>query len=193
MMLFANTLTWILHPIALTIPAVYLITYYSTGDVQISYYWTFVSLIFSGIVAAFVLIGVSKGFFNNIDVSNRRQRVILYPFVIGVVLIFALFIYLQNGPVNLITGAILFVAAMIVMDIINRRIKASVHVASVSAIITGIVYLYGGMYVLLFLLIPLVAWARIVKKRHTLQETIVGAACGILLTFTAINIVQFVV
>ncbi|MDO8269612.1 MAG: hypothetical protein Q7T54_03015 [Candidatus Levybacteria bacterium] len=192
MILFANILTWILHPVVLTIPAVFLLTYYSTGSTQTSYYWTFISLIFSGLVAAFVLIGVKKGFFNNIDVSNRRQRVILYPFVISVVLLFAFFIYSQGGPVNLTMGAILFVVALIILDMINRKIKASIHVASVCAIITGVIYLYGGVTYLLLLLIPLVAWARIVKKRHTPQETIVGAVCGILLTVIAVNIVQFI-
>lgn len=193
MLLFANTLTWILHPIILSIPAVYLISYYSTGSVESSTYWTLVSLVFAGIVSAFVLIGVMKGFFNNIDVSNRKQRVILYPFSIAVVLLFALYVYLQNGPGHLMMGAILFVVALIILDIINRKIKASVHVASVAALITGIIYLYGGFTYLFLILIPLVAWARIVKKRHTPKETIVGGLCGILLTVAAVNIVQFVV
>ena len=192
MMLFANTLTWILHPVFLAIFAVYLVTFYSTGDTSTSYYWTVVASLFATFVAAFVLIGVKKGFFNNIDISNRKQRVIVYPFVISVVLLFAFIVYLQKGPNQLIIGAILFITALIVLDLINRKIKASIHVASVSAIITGIVYLFGGVTFLLLLLIPLVAWSRIIKKRHTLNETIVGGVCGIVLTLTAINIVQFI-
>lgn len=193
MIFFANALTWVLHPVVLSIPSVFLITYYSTGSIEVSRFWTLISLFFTGLVSAFVLIGVKRGFFNNIDVSNRRQRIILYPFSVAVVLLFAFFVYIYDGPSQLILGAILFVVALVMLDIINRKIKASIHVASVAALITGIIYLYGGISYLLLGLIPLVAWARIIKKRHTLQETVVGAICGIILTLSAVNIVQFVI
>jgi len=190
MNLLANIFGWVLHPVLLTVPAVFLISYYSTGDIQASYYWTVVSLIFTAIVSIFVLIGVRRGFFNNIDVSNRKQRVILYPFSVVVVLCFAFFVYVQKGPVALVLSAILFVFALIVMDAINTRIKASVHVAAVSAIVIGLVFMYGGFAYWLVLLIPMVAWVRIYKKRHTLRETIVGAICGASFTLGAIYIVQ---
>jgi len=41
-------------------------------------------------------------------------------------------------------------------------------------------------------LVPLMAWARIVEKRHTLKETIVGGAMGVIFSFIAIYIVQFI-
>ncbi len=192
MKLFANVLTWILHPIVLTVPAVYLLTYYSTGNTNTALYWTLISFLFSGIVSGFVLIGVKLKFFNNIDVSNRKQRVILYPFAVAVVLLFAMLIYFQNGPSNLTLGAILFVIALVILDLINRRIKASIHVASVCAFFTGVIYLFGGYSFLLLLLIPLVAWARVIEKKHTPKETIVGAICGVGLTVAAITIVQLV-
>ena len=192
MKLFANVLTWILHPIVLTVPAVYLLTYYSTGNTNTAMYWTLISFLFSGIVSGFVLVGVKLKFFNNIDVSNRKQRVILYPFAVAVVLLFAMLIYFQNGPSNLTLGAILFVIALVILDLINRTIKASIHVASVCAFFTGLIYLFGGYSFLLVLLIPLVAWARVVEKKHTPKETIVGAICGVGLTVAAITIVQLV-
>lgn len=187
---FANIITWVLHPVSLAIPAVYLIVLNSTGNHKSSLYWTFVALIFSLILSVFVLIGVKKGFFNNLDVSNRSQRVILYPFVIGIVIVFSLLVFVFRGPWALITAGTLFTLALLILDIVNMKIKASVHVASVSAIVIGIIYLYRGYSFLLLLFVPLVAWARIVEKRHTLKETIVGAVCGITLTVIAIFIVQ---
>lgn len=192
MKLFANTLTWITHPILLTIPGIYLITFYSTGKIETALFWTIVSLIFSAIVCSFVLVGVKMKFFNNIDVSNRKQRVILYPFATAVVITFALLIYILKGPQNLILGTILFIVALIILDIINRKIKASIHVASVSAFITGLTYLFGGWIFLSILLIPLVAWARVIEKKHTPRETVVGACCGIILTILSICVVQFI-
>lgn len=187
---FANITTWILHPVTLTIPAVYLIVFNSTGDTGSSLYWTFVSLIFSLVLSLFVMIGVKRGFFNNLDVSNRSQRVILYPFVIGIVILFSLLVFALRGPWALITAGTFFICALVILDIINTKIKASVHVAAVTAIVVGIIYLYKGYSFFLLALIPLVAWARIVEKRHTLNETIVGAVCGMVLTVIAIFIVQ---
>ncbi len=192
MKLLANIVAYLLHPVTLTLPAVFLIVYTSTSDFNLSLYWTFLSVVFTGIISFFVLFGVKKKFFNNIDVSNRKQRVILYPVVIAVVLLFALFVYFQNGPRSLVYASCMFVAALIVFDIVNTRIKASIHVAAVASLVTGVVYHYGSSAYLLVLLIPLMAWARIVEKRHTLQETIVGGVMGVLFSFIAIFIVQFI-
>ncbi len=192
MKLLANIVAYLLHPVTLTLPAVFLIVYTSTFDFNLSLYWTFLSVVFTAIISVFVLFGVKKGFFNNIDVSNRKQRVILYPVVIAVVLLFAFFVFSQNGPRSLVYASCMFVAALIIFDIVNTRIKASIHVAAVASLVTGVVYHYGSSAYLLILLIPLMAWARIVEKRHTLRETIVGGVMGVIFSFIAIYIVQFI-
>lgn len=191
MKLFANIIATILHPATLILPAVFLIVYKSAGGFHNALFWTFVSLIFTVAVGAFVLYGVKKGFFSDIDVSVKKQRIILYPFVVFITLLFTAVIYMFRGPSALIIASLLFIAALVILDVINIRIKASVHVASVSAIVIGIIFLYGGITFWMLALIPLVAWARIYNKRHTLKETIVGAACGIGLTLIAISVVQF--
>lgn len=193
MKLAAKIVASILHPATLILPTVFLIVYKSIGQYQAAFTWTFISFIFTGIVAAFVLYGVKKGFFSDVDVSIKKQRIILYPFVVVITLLFIGVIYIFNGPPLLIVAGILFVAALIILDLVNIRIKASIHVASISAMATGVYFLYGGVTSAVFLLIPLVAWARIVEKRHTLPETIVGGVCGIGLTVIAIIVVQFIV
>jgi membrane-associated phospholipid phosphatase len=109
---------------------------------------------------------------------------------VGVVSLFAVTIHFFHGPVGLIKASILFVVGLIILDIVNSRIKASVHVGSVAAFFTGIAYLYGGVFYLFLFLIPIVAWARVLEKKHTVPETIIGAICGSLLTLSAIYIVQ---
>lgn len=192
MKLFPKIINVILHPVTITIPGVFLIVYKNTGSINDGFWWTFISLIFSAIVSLFVLYGVRKGFFTNLDVSNRRQRIILYPVIILVVILFSGFVYLVQGPKVLIEASLLIIASLIILDIINTKIKVSGHVGVVSAFVTGLVYAYGGISFFALALIPLVAWARIVEKRHTLQETIVGALSGIVLSLLAIFIVQLI-
>ncbi len=189
----ANLVNFALHPIVLTIPSVFLLTYVATKNFQTSFLWTVFSLVFSGLISLFVVLGVKKGFFNNIDVSNRKQRIILYPFAIGIIILFSLSVVFFDGPKVLADAGIFFIISLAVLDLVNNKIKASVHVACLSAFVTGIVYVWGGPAFLLYLLVPLIAWARIIQKRHTLSETIVGAFLGITLTVVSIYIVQLVV
>lgn len=183
----------ILHPVILAIPGVFLIVLSATNSYPESAYWTFLSLIFSGLISAFVVVGVKMKFFNNLDVSNRKQRVFLYPVAIAVILLFAFFVNYMGGPKALVSSSLLFTVALLILDIVNRKIKASIHVAAVSSIVTGVVLIYGGLMYLLILLIPFSAWARIAQKRHTLPETIVGAFFGALLTIIGVFVVQLLV
>lgn len=189
---FAKILTFIIHPATLAVPAVFLIVFKEVGNFNTAISWTVAAMFFTGIVGAFVVYGVKKGFFSDVDVSVRRQRVILYPFVIGIILLLILFVYLLGGPPVLMYAGIFLIFSLIVFDIINMRIKASVHVASVTSISIVLVQLYGGWAYLTLLLIPIVAWARIVQKRHTLKETIVGATCGSVLTIAALVVIQYI-
>lgn len=188
----ARIVNVVLHPITLTLPGVFLIVFQSTKDLNSAFLWMLFSVIFSGIVSLFVLYGVKRGFFNNLDVSNRKQRVILYPFIIAVVMFFIGFVYLMHGPSSLIKASVLIILALLILDLINTKIKVSGHVAVVSSLVTGLVYAYGSVAFVSILLIPLIAWARIIEKRHTLKETAVGALCGITLSLLAIYIVQFI-
>lgn len=180
----------ILHPVLMCLIGVFIVVEQSTKSSSSAMIWTFISAIFALIVGLFVLLGVVKGFFNNFDVSNRKQRIILYPFVVVVVILFGLFVFLINGPEVLILASILFAASLILLDIINSKIKASIHVASVASLATGFVITFGISYLWVYFFVFLSAYARIVGKRHTKKETIVGALCGVVLTILGIFIVK---
>lgn len=190
MKIFADIVTWILHPLVLSLPAVFLIAYMAHGNASEALVWTGVSALFSFLIIGFVLIGIKKNIFTNIDVSNRRQRVFLYPFAIVIVLLFGLIVFVFNGPYTLTAASVCFVLGLIILDIINRKIKASIHVASVSAVVTGVVMAFGGLTYILFFLIPLTAWARVIEKKHAPMETVVGACAGVGLTFIFITIAR---
>lgn len=187
----AKLVNVLLHPIVVTILGVFLIVYTATHEERLAIFWTFVSLLFSGIIGLFVLFGVKKGFFNNLDVSNRKQRIILYPFIIAVVFLFIGFVFVTHGPKVLIDASLFSIFALIILDAVNTKIKVSGHVGVVSAFVTGLIYTFGLIALISLLLVPLITWARIIEKRHTLRETVVGVFCGAGLTLIAIFVVQF--
>lgn len=190
MKIIAKGLGVILHPVLLVLIGVFTIVQATTGLVEEAFYWTILSTFFATIIGAFVFIGVKKGFFNNFDVSNRRQRVILYPFAILVVVFFAMFVYFSNGPLILVISSIILIVSLAILDAVNQRVKASIHVASVASLATGFVLLHGINYIIILILIPLSAYARIASKRHTLREVIIGAFLGVVLTIGGVFVVK---
>lgn len=144
--------------------------------------WTIYSHLFILMLGLAIVYGVKKKTFNNFDVSNRTQRPLLF-LIIGIfALVYLLGLFLFHAPFILVAVIIAIIFGVIVMSIINTKIKASLHVATVSSLLTVLAMIYGGYYFLLLLIIPLVAWSRVIVKRHTILETVIGGAAGCLLS-----------
>ena len=72
----------------------------------------------------------------------------------------------------------IFVAGMVAMVIffsINLFWKISIHSAFVTAIMTVLMTLYGSIGALAAVLLPLIVWARVELKHHSLAQAITGA------------------
>ena len=178
----AQVISFLFNPVLLLVFVPLLLVYKTTGDVVLALAWTGYTMIFLLAMTFFVIYGVHKNFFTDLDVSKRTQRPLLF-----IVSIFMTFIYLWglsflNGPKILFFVTLGFIVSILLIAVINTRLKVSFHVATVSALLFSMAIIYQGYYYLSLLLIPTVAWARLRIKRHTLSETIVGACFGILLS-----------
>ena len=60
--------------------------------------------------------------------------------------------------------------------------KISLHMVSVGGFSTVLVYVFGPGVWWAFLSLPLVAWARLHRKKHTPAQLLAGAIGGILIT-----------
>lgn len=166
------------NPLVISIPAVYLLVYKSTNNERISLYWTLVAFIFISLIALFVLYGVKEKFFSNFDVSRRTERAPLFIFSSVVTLFFFVFLILTHGPRVLIITIAGILFGIITAGFVNTRIKASIHVEVFTSFAVTMVLLYGGIFWISLAGVPVVAWSRVMTKRHTSRETIVGALLG---------------
>lgn len=178
----AKTISYLTDPLFLATPIPFLLVLWASEDVVYSLKWAIFSMMFFAFVGMFVLYAVSKKVFTDIDVSKREQRPAFYFFAIYVSLLFLGSLLLLNGPAVLFLAGCGILLSIIVVSIVNLKIKASVHVATVTALIFIVSILYGDAFLFLILLIPLIIWSRIVVKRHTFQEALVGGLIGVLLT-----------
>lgn len=191
MKIFAQLINLVFHPVVLVSPVVFLIVLGSTNQFSDALFWALVSLGFVILISSYILIGMRFGFFTNFDVSKRQQRIYLFPAVIIAGLLYLLSIIYLKGPRELIISIVYFLVSVFVLAVVTLKIKASVHVGAITAGIVSTIYFFGSSYNFLLFLIPLMAWARIKQKRHTLKETIVGFLLGLLLAILGIFSVQY--
>lgn len=186
--LIARFISFIFNPYFLIVPIPYFLVVRQTGDPIYALKWTIFSCVFLAAVGLSVFILVKRGYFTDLDISKREQRPLFF-LLIGMfaVLYFFGLLYFK-GPLVLFLslGGIFF--SLLVFTFVVTRIKASIHVASITALIFSFSILYSGAFLFLLFLIPLIGWSRIKIHRHTKKEVIVGAFLGI-----AIPLVMFVI
>jgi hypothetical protein len=178
----ARTISYLLNPIITLLPILYVLISKFSDDNTYAVKWTLFSYAFVLAVAVFVAIGVELGIFSNFDVSKREQRPLLFSFSAFAAFCYLISVVVLGGPkvLFLVFFAIMF--GLIIFIIVNKWIKASIHLASATAAILFMGIAYQGYLYLLCILIPILAWSRIRMKEHTLGETIVGTVLGVVVT-----------
>ncbi|HYM64957.1 MAG TPA: hypothetical protein VES68_00510 [Candidatus Sulfotelmatobacter sp.] len=191
--IFAKIVSTIVSPILILAILPYIFVLKSTGNSQAAFFWTVFSWIFLLVFFVFLLLGIEKKYFSDLDVSKRSQRPLLFTFSIGLSLFYVIFLYFLKAPEVLFVALFGLIFGLICMELVNRITKASVHVASVSAFATSLVLVFGLIYILSFSLVPLVAWARIKTHNHTKRQTLIGFSMGILITLTVYVIFKYII
>ncbi len=189
----AQFISTVLNPIFLISPIPYLLVLKTTNNHDLAFFWEVISLIFILIVSVFILIGVEKKVFSDLDISKRTQRPLLFTFAIGLSAIYTIILYFLKAPNILFVVVFTLILGLIVFEMVNRITKASIHVGTISAFAASVSLVYGGIFYLTFFLIPLVAWARIKTHNHTKQQTVIGAVLGILITLVVYVIFKYIV
>lgn len=189
---FARYVSFLLSPMFVLLPIPYILVSRFTQNHIYALKWMIFSYAFILAVAIFVVIGVVLGVFSNFDVSKREQRPLVFLFSAFTIFCYVLSIFILNGPKILFIAVFAIVLGLVVLSFVNRWIKASIHVATLTSFLLLIFFVYRGYFFLFLLLIPLLSWSRVKTKEHTIAETIVGAVLGILLTIIVYTISRYI-
>lgn len=186
----AQIISFLFNPVLLLVFVPLFLVYKTTDNVITAMAWTGYTMIFLLAMTFFIIYGVHKKIFSDMDVSKRAQRPLLFAVSLILSLMYLFGLYFLDGPMILFIVIFGIIIGIFVVSLVNIRIKASIHVATTAALIVALSVVYSGYYLLLLLVIPLVAWARVRINRHTLQETIVGGALGILLSLGIYTLIR---
>jgi hypothetical protein len=83
-----------------------------------------------------------------------------------------------GAPRRVIAIAIMIIVGLLVGAVINARWRMSNHVAGASAAVTALGVIYSPIWLLAFVIVALIAWARIALGMHTLPDVILGGLVG---------------
>lgn len=174
----AKFLSFLLNPLFLIVLLPFFLVFKTSHDATDALRWTIYSFIFLFILASIVFIAVRKEIFTDMDVSKREQRPLLFFISTLVGIAYLVGLILLKAPYILVIVTIGVMLGIGLISLINKRVKASIHVATLTALVLAVAIGYGGYFYLLLLLIPIVGWSRIRTRRHSLREAITGGLLG---------------
>lgn len=139
-------------------------------------------VILTGFPLIYILVGIRRGWVSDLELGRRedRPRFILVSLscdILGLVLL-----GLGGAPLEVWIFALIYASLGITMFTISNFWKISLHMVSVGGFATVLVYTFGPAAWWTFLSLPLVAWARHYRKKHTIAQLVAGALGGILIT-----------
>ena len=179
---FARQVSTILSPVTVSLPLIILVALYHTTNMLSSLIYAAITLFFLSIgPMIYILIGVRKGKYTDVDLSLRAQRAGPFLFGIASTTIGLLILILMHGPKNLQTLLLITTISGVIMMITTLWWKISIHASSLSGAVTILACLYGSVVLPTYLLVVLVSWSRVALRRHTIAQVVVGSLASIIL------------
>jgi membrane-associated phospholipid phosphatase len=107
-------------------------------------------------------------------VSRKEMRTNFFIIAITLYAIAAIIFYATNTQIIFLL-ALGYTFVTIILLLVNRYWKVSVHSAGVTGPIFALIFEFGIMVLPLSLIIVLVSWSRIKLKKHTFTQTLAGS------------------
>lgn len=151
-----------------------LVTFFS------DFVWTRGQLMTALSLALFVAVPVSifmafyiLGYLSDMDATLRKQRppvLFIKQLSLGIGLYF---VFLWGTPqyIQLMVWWFLIAASEF---LISFFWKVSIHMTAITMVVMTLIILGGPLYVVTAVLLPLIAWSRLVLKKHELSQLIIG-------------------
>jgi hypothetical protein len=110
----------------------------------------------------------------DLDISKKEMRTPFFVIAATFYSIAAVIFFITNTEIMFLL-ALSYAFVTIILLLVNRVWKVSVHSAGVTGPIFALIFVFGLMVLPLSLLIVLVSWSRIKLKKHTFRQTFVGS------------------
>jgi hypothetical protein len=145
--------------------------------------WATLTLaIVTGIPLAYLLIGRKRGWVSDMEMTRRSERPRFIFVSLSSDVLALLVLYALHGLNLLILIVWIYFCLAITMLTVSSFWKISLHMAGVGGFSTALLFVFGISALWAFLSLPLVAWARLHRRKHTPAQLAAGAIAGALVT-----------
>ncbi len=178
----ANLTSNILNPFLVSLIIILLLSFKSTSSTPDALKWSLISVALS-VLPVFLVITylVRNGKLDGIFIRVRGQRSKIYWLAGACASLGCVTLHYLGAPLILVATFVAGLSAIVIFMCINFLWKISLHTAFIAGSVTVLVILYGWIAAVTVLLIPLMSWARIELKHHSLAQVAAGALLAALI------------
>lgn len=134
------------------------------------------------IISVYVVYLKASGAVGSLDLDLRQERT--KPFIVGLTSNCAGFalVYWLDAPPLATWLMFCFITNTLLVQIITHWWKVSIHATGVGGAVVSWAFLFGASAFPWFALVPIVGFSRVVLRKHTTAQVIVGSLIGLCLT-----------
>lgn len=173
----------IFSPYIVAVVFIALVVYVFSSDIRQFLPWMAIALVFDLVIpGCYVLWLMEKEHIRDIHLPDHEQRKI--PFLITAVssIIGALALVFIHAAKPVVVMGVVYAVNASVVALLTLYWKVSIHAVMLSSIVTIAVVLFGVQYAWLYLILVLICWARVYRRRHSVRQVVGGALISFIFT-----------
>jgi membrane-associated phospholipid phosphatase len=179
----ARILSTIFNPFLTALALFVMLTHISAKDTLDFWRLLFVSTFFTSLgpmLYVFRLYATDR--ISDLDMSVRAEREHVFTAFVIFDVCGAVALWLMHAPRLVIAAMLGYLVSTLVVQYITRYWKISTHAIGITAPLVALTLLYGRQPLPFMVLIPMVCWARVYLKAHTIMQVVAGIVLAILTT-----------
>lgn len=119
---------------------------------------------------------------SDLDMSVRHEREMVFSTFVVFYLLGAAALWMAHAPRLLIAAMLGYFASTFIVGYITRFWKISTHAIGITAPLVALTMLDGRQPLPFLVLIPMVCWARVYLKAHTVAQVVAGTGLATVTT-----------
>lgn len=134
-----------------------------------------IAIFFIGVGLAYVVVQVFRGRISDVHVSQQSQRHMPFTVAVSSSAVGVVILWWIDAPWLLVALGSSFAILGLCFGVLTVYKKISMHVAVSASCLTALILLFGWVAVPFIGFLPIQAWARIYRGRHTPGQVVAGA------------------
>jgi hypothetical protein len=181
---FATTISHISDGSFISVPIFLIVCLMAVDNKIEAINWAFLSFLFGTVVPyLYIWFLYKKKKINDMHISEKEDRI--KPLVVACIsyIIFFIILYVLKGPLFLKSIFAVIIVSTVILTIITYFWKICLHASGITFMVITFIILFGKWMLLMIPLIPLIGWARVRIKKHTVNQVILGTGVSTIITF----------